>query len=107
MPKYPPPRRTWNEPVPNQAEATFRINAEASGWKVLHRGWPDFFCKKDGRIVLVEVKPRATSPLKREQARVMSALAAFGIPCFKWSPKGGFVRWHSCRSPVHNAAAMK
>lgn len=77
----------------NAAELAFYQAARARGWEACKRGWPDFFCvNQDGRIALVEVKPRAERALKHEQSVILRALAAYGVPCFRWSPDGGFER---------------
>lgn len=76
----------------NLAEGAFFDAALAAGWEPTKRGWPDFFMEKDGVIAAVEVKPSTRTPLKRSQRRVMEALAAHGVPCFRWTPDGGFDR---------------
>lgn len=74
----------------NQAEAACFDLMEADGWKVTKRGWPDFFCVRDGEFCAVEVKPSKASTLKRNQLAVMGMLSAKGVKCFMWSPDGGF-----------------
>lgn len=78
----------------NTAEREFAEGMRERGWEVCKRGWPDFFCVRasDGQVILVEVKPYADRDLKHEQSVVMKALAAYGVPCFRWSPGTGFVR---------------
>jgi hypothetical protein len=77
----------------NNAEEKFKDLAKDSHWEVTKLGWPDFFCWKDGRIVIVEVKPdHGDSELKRTQRIILTALASFGIPCFRWSPQRGFTK---------------
>lgn len=76
----------------NPAERAFFEAARAKGWEVCKRGWPDFFCVRDGEIALVEVKPYEDRALKREQEIVLRALAAYGVPCYRWSPGAGFER---------------
>ncbi len=78
----------------NEAEGAFFLEAKKRGWTITKRGWPDFFCfnEDEGRIAAVEVKPTRDRPLKREQLMVMRMLARHGVPCFKWSPDGGFER---------------
>ena len=73
----------------NGAEAAFQQEANARGWDITKRGWPDFFCWRDGEIALVEVKPKRGRRLKRSQRRVLEALAAYGVPCFQWTPLNG------------------
>ena len=74
----------------NEAEAALFDLMEADGWTVTKRGWPDFFCVKNGEICAVEVKPSKSQALKRNQLAVMGMLSAKGVRCFKWSPDGGF-----------------
>lgn len=76
----------------NAAERAFFEAARAKGWEVCKRGWPDFFCVRNGEIALVEVKPYYYTDLKHEQSAVMKAMAAYGVPCFIWSPDAGFER---------------
>lgn len=74
----------------NGPEKAFFDAAKAAGWEVTKRGWPDFFCVKEGgRIALVEVKASFADDLKTEQREVMEALARYGVPCFVWSPDCG------------------
>lgn len=70
-----------------------------SGWEVTKRGWPDFICWRNGKIVCVEVKPDPAHHLKRTQRRIMEALIAVDIPCFRWDPKSGFTDLDN--RPVH------
>ena len=74
----------------NTAEGQLYDFISGKGWTVVRSGYPDFFCVKDNKIICVEVKPRATDPLKTNQLKVMQMLAAYGVPCYKWSPDGGF-----------------
>ena len=82
----PPPRK---KPLRNGPERAFEELARAQSWNVSKRGWPDFICfDSDGRLFVVEVKPRLRSRvgkfkmLKREQMRALDALKALGIPCY-------------------------
>lgn len=74
----------------NKAEAQCFKLLQDNGWTPTKRGWPDFFCIKGNRVCAVEVKPRSTTPLKKNQLVIMGELSAKGIPCFLWSPDGGF-----------------
>ena len=76
----------------NKAEGECFEFLTAKGWTLTKRGWPDFFCVKDGEIMAVEVKPRKKHPLKRDQVVVMGLLADRGIPCYLWTPDGGLER---------------
>lgn len=75
----------------NEAEAKFFDYATENGFDVCKRGWPDFIIEKNERIMCVEVK-REGQRLKEDQERVMRRLAAYGVPCYRWSPEEGFKR---------------
>ena len=77
-------RRPKNEP-----EATFFDYATQQGWVATKRGWPDFICYKDGRVLLVEVKQKTGLALREEQAKLLQYLISAGIPCACWSPESG------------------
>jgi Holliday junction resolvase len=72
----------------NKAEREFQIAAESKGWTISKRGWPDFFCTRGDEVICVEVKPKATHKLKREQATILKFLAKHDIKAFKWTPDG-------------------
>lgn len=74
----------------NKAEAECFKLLQENGWTPTKRGWPDFFCIKGSQVCAVEVKPRSTTPLKHNQLVIMGELSARGVPCFLWSPDGGF-----------------
>ena len=74
----------------NQAEATLFDLMTSHGWTPSKRGWPDFICYKDNRVLVIEVKPHRGRRLKREQLRIMQHLAAHGIDCYRWNPDTGF-----------------
>ena len=86
-----------SKPPKNKAEAECFNLLESKGWTVTKRGWPDFFCVKDGQVCAVEVKPHKKSNLKRHQIAIMGELSAKGIRCFLWSPDGGFEEVHGMR----------
>ncbi len=70
--------------------------AEQYGLEAIKRGWPDFsIFVRSGKFVCVEVKPKDYHSLKYDQFSVMKALAGYGVPCYKWSPKHGFVQIHA------------
>ena len=74
----------------NGAERLFHERAEANGWRVTRRGWPDFFCwNEDGNFFAVEIK-RPRQRLKKHQAAVLQILADHGIPAYRWDPRTGF-----------------
>ena len=76
----------------NLAENACAAYLLSKGWSYTKRGWPDFFVWKDGKIAVVEVKPRQSHPLRRGQLRIMRALTAAGIDCYRYSPDAGFSR---------------
>jgi len=76
----------------NVAEGKLFDLMTGAGWEVTKRGWPDFFCIRDGQVCVVECKPYENSALKATQRIVMRALAAHGIPCFRYDPSSGMNR---------------
>lgn len=73
----------------NQAEGMLYDKMTKEGWTVTKRGWPDFFCIKGDEICAVEVKPRASTPLKPNQRFIMEKLKQYGIKCYRWDPEAG------------------
>jgi hypothetical protein len=67
----------------NIAEAEFALWAEARGWSVTKRGWPDFICRRGGELMCVEVKanPDVLSEPQRQTAR---DLTVRGVPVYEW-----------------------
>ena len=62
------------------------------GMTAIKKGWPDFHAiTPSGRFICVEVKPYEASWVRHDQDHVMRHLAAHGIHCYVWTPKGGFV----------------
>ena len=72
------------------AEKQLRNKLEAEGWKVIHKGWPDFACIRDGEMIFVEVKNYRGEMLKEEQHYMLTNLAKLGLNCYKWTPDGEF-----------------
>jgi len=70
----------------NGPEGAFFEFIRKEGWTCTKRGMPDFACYKDGKLILVEVKPKNKSKLKTEQRILLSHLVELGIDCFIWSP---------------------
>lgn len=77
--------------IKNPAEKQLFKELTSQGWEVTKRGWPDFACFNGDKVALIEVKPNRNQHLKRQQYRLMVALAKLGVKCFRWSPDGGFV----------------
>lgn len=73
----------------NEAEGMLYEQMSAQGWALTKRGWPDFFCIKGDDICVVEVKPRAKTPLKPNQRIIMEKLKAYGVKCYRWDPDTG------------------
>ena len=72
-------RRITDHRVANTAEQAFLDLAHRVGWHVTKSGWPDFFCvTPDGKLVLVEIKPKGTYPSQHQQA-VLKLLALHGL----------------------------
>lgn len=76
----------------NPDEAICHDILSRDGWVVTKRGWPDFFCLRDGELMMVEVKPSPMHPLRQDQAMVLRKLAGLGVPCYRWSFDGGLSR---------------
>ncbi len=88
-------KKPWaNRRPKNVPEGKLFDLLEAKGYFVAKRGWPDFSVwDENGKLIaVVEVKPHAEQKLKTHQFAMLTALAEFGVPCFRWSPGGGFVR---------------
>lgn len=73
----------------NPAERQCFEELTEQGWYVTKRGWTDFACFKGGNLALIEVKPTSRHHLKRDQYRLMLALARQGVKCFLWAPDRG------------------
>ena len=78
----------------NESERQFIEQALKKGWIVTRKGWPDYLCVKTDpltkkeSLVLVEVKRSKKDKPRKEQLKVMRLLAAYGVPCYVWSPDG-------------------
>jgi len=77
--------------VKNLTERVFKDLASANGWEVTKKGYPDFICYRENRIVLVEVKSGKQKPMK-EQERFMKSMIKLGIECIVWRPSDGFIK---------------
>ena len=76
----------------NEAEKKLFETLTEDGWEILTRGWPDFACFKDDKLMLIEVKALRSHSLKKEQHRILVTFAKLGLDCFRWSPDVGFER---------------
>ncbi len=72
------------------AEIQLRSQLEKEGWEVVHKGWPDFACLRNGEMIFVEAKRYRGDMLKKEQHYILTNLAKLGLNCFKWTPDTGF-----------------
>ena len=83
-------------PRHNSAEFDFCKLVKAAGQIPVAVGWPDvaIFSTDGSLIALIEVKPDDRG-LPAHQELILRGLAAFNVPCFRWSPDGGFVRIHA------------
>jgi len=75
----------------NRHEAQCWREFEKKGWTVTKRGWPDLICYRGKELMVVEVKPRGDHPLKRQQGRILKALARNGVQSYRWAPDSGLV----------------
>jgi hypothetical protein len=91
----------------SDSESLFIERALSAGWKVLHKGWPDFLIEKDGRIGVVEVKGKRSEKLKSEQRIVLALLAKAGIPCYRYDPQSGFTRISAPTETIELPPMMK
>lgn len=63
------------------------------GWYCTKRGYPDFFCNKDGEICFIEVKPNDCHTLKSDQIFFMNAMSKLGVPCYKYTHDKKLIPW--------------
>lgn len=77
----------------NEAEGVCFDKLRDKGWEVTKKGYPDFFCSKDGEICFVEVKPRNSATMTSGQIFFMDAMHKLGIPCYKFTLNKGFQKW--------------
>ena len=62
------------------------------GYTVIKSGYPDLFCFKDGKIVLIECKHGERERLKTNQALMLELFAGYGIPCYRYDKGGALTR---------------
>lgn len=78
---------------PPRGELARQLQAELTraGWTPSNRAWPDFFATTSGgSVCLVAAKRNRGRKLRSHQRTLFQALAAYGVPCFRWSPDYGF-----------------
>lgn len=76
----------------NVAEGALFDELTADGWEVFKRGWPDFIAVRNGRVLIVEVKPGKNNRPKHDQEFVMQLLADHGLNVALWNPTTGYRR---------------
>ena len=79
--------RKEERPV-NKTEGMLYDIMSQAGWHITKRGWPDFICRKEDRIVAIEVKSKRSHKLKSEQLEMLLLLAKLGVECYRWTPVG-------------------
>lgn len=77
----------------NDAEGQLFDELTADGWEVMKRGWPDFVAVRNGKVLIIEVKPGKHDRPKVDQEFVMQLLADHGLNVALWNPKSGFRRY--------------
>lgn len=82
----------------NTAEGAAYDEFVARGLQAMKRGWPDFVVFVGHTLVAVEVKPDSEPLLRRPQAIVTAALVRQGVPCYMFTPAGGFEPLHGSPS---------
>ena len=66
------------------------------GYTVIKSGYPDLFCFKDNKIILIECKRGEKDSLKTNQLLMLQMFASYGIPCFRYD-KGGKLTRIKCK----------
>lgn len=79
-----------HDPILNKTEQMFVVWAEAQGWSVTKRGWPDFICRRGDEIMAVEVKG-GNDGVRPEQAQTLRDLKDAGLPTYVWWPERGLL----------------
>jgi hypothetical protein len=77
-------------PPANDVEFECYNKLTDDGYTVIKSGYPDLFCFKDGKIVLIECKSKYNNTLKTNQKIMLSFFASYGIPCYKYTEGGKF-----------------
>lgn len=93
----------YHLPSPNSDKSGYDFAKWAirKGWKVIHRGWPDFLCTKKDDLMLVEAKANPFVLLDERQLSVMKTLSSTGIPCFRWDSFQGLAKFDKIQEPNH------
>jgi len=74
----------------------------AGGWKVTSRGWPRYFCWKEGKVSLV-----VPGKLNSKQAFQFWWFERHGIECYSWTKRTGFVRFDAAKWKLAQRAAQE
>jgi Holliday junction resolvase len=72
-----------DKPPKNKTERLLWHKLKRKGWDITKRGWPDFICFKDDKIVVIEVKRKKGYKLKKRQYQALKALSNAGIKSYK------------------------
>ena len=77
----------------NPAERQFQQWEMSQGSRLFSRGWPDFLVvTNQGELRIVKVQKDRNRNLPAKQLRILNQLARAGLPCYRWTPKGGYER---------------
>lgn len=82
----------------NSTEKQFFEFADAQGWVVTKKGWPDYACflpAENNRFLVVEIKSLRSHKLRAWQWKVLEALTSCGVESYRWSPETGFTKMAS------------
>ena len=63
-----------------------------NGYTVIKSGYPDLFCFKDNKIILIECKHGKKDTLKANQKIMLKLFASYGIPCYRYDKGGEMVQ---------------
>lgn len=90
----------------NRTQKTFVEMMQRKGWTISSRCWPSYFMvkgPKQDQIAIVAVKSARSRKLKTHQKALLQALAAYGVPCYRYDPDFGFQK--ICVNPEQEGKA--
>lgn len=79
-------------PPANATEFECYQKMTGDGYTVIQSGYPDLFCFKDGKIVLIECKHGDDEKLKTNQVLMLKMFSSYGIPCYRYDKGGKFTQ---------------
>ena len=79
-------------PPANDVEFECYNKLTDAGYTVIKSGYPDLFCFKDGKIVLIECKHGDDEKLKTNQVLMLKMFSSYGIPCYRYDKGGKFTQ---------------